>query len=111
MTGIPLCQRMVAAERLLTDADSSMKEGLSPHGEVVEAGRYIRMLRAEHLLADRQRALQEWQRSRKVPLRSKQGGEDGARVRMLGAKRLLVDRERAFREWARPRKVAPIIKQ
>jgi hypothetical protein len=72
------------------------------------------MLWAEHLLADRQRALQEWQRSRKVSLRSKQGGEDGevcCRVRMLGAKRLLVDRERAFREWARPRKVAPIIKQ
>ena len=75
---------MVAAERLLTDGDHSMKEGLGlacmpgfiqQASEVAEAGRCLGMLGAERLLVDRQRALEGRPRPRKVTLGLKQAGE------------------------------------
>jgi hypothetical protein len=75
MTSEPLRQRMVAAERLLTDGDRSMKEGLGlacmpgfiqQASEVAEVYCRVRMLGAERLLVDRQRTLVERPRPRKV---------------------------------------------
>jgi hypothetical protein len=67
------------------------------------------MLGAEHLLADRQRAVEERPRPRKVVLVPKQDGEVVEALRrfgMLGAEPLLADRQRALVERPRPRKVA-----
>jgi hypothetical protein len=55
------------------------------------------MLGHERLLADRQRALIEWSRPRKVALVRKQASEvveTRPRVWMLGPERLLADRQR-----------------
>jgi hypothetical protein len=67
------------------------------------------MLGAEHLPADRQRALNERSRPRKIALKMKQDGEvvEALRcIRMVGAEHLLVDRRRALVERPRARKVA-----
>ena len=67
------------------------------------------MLRAEHLLADRQRALEERPRPGKVTLGVEQAGEvveAPCRIGMLGAERLLADCQRALEERPCPRKVA-----
>ncbi|MFZ0496626.1 MAG: hypothetical protein WAM10_13660, partial [Methylocella sp.] len=59
------------------------------------------MVRAERLLADRQRALMERPRASKVTLGSKQAGEvveARRRIGMLGAEHLLIDRQRALME-------------
>ena len=67
------------------------------------------MLGAERLLADRQRALVERPRHRKLALGLKQAGEVAEarrRIGMLGAERLLADRQRALEERPRRRKVA-----
>ena len=77
---------------------------LKQDGEIVEARRRIGMLGAEHLLADRQRALEERPRRRKVALVLKQDGEvveARRRIGMLGTEHLLADRQRALEE--RPR--------
>src|SRR5882724_6943931 len=63
------------------------------------------MLGAEHLLGDRQRALEE----RPRPLVRKQQGEV-VEVWMLGAEHLLADRQRALEERPCPRKVALVRK-
>src|ERR1700674_2147674 len=71
------------------------------------------MLRAERLLADRQCAVVERPRSRKVALSLKQAGEVAEvrrRFGMLGAVHLLVDRQRAVVERSRPRKVTLVMK-
>jgi hypothetical protein len=63
------------------------------------------MLGAEHLLADRQRTLEERPSPPKVALRLKQGAEviEAARcLGMLGAERLLEDRQRALFEGPPP---------
>ena len=68
------------------------------------------MLGAEHLLADRQRALEERPRPGIVPLGPQQAGEvveAGRRVEMLGAEHLLVDRQRALVVAAAPRQGRP----
>jgi hypothetical protein len=68
VTGIPLRQRMGAAERLLADANRSMKQWLGvvcmtgfiqQACEVAEVCCRARMLGAERLLVDSQRALNE----------------------------------------------------
>src|SRR6516165_1803899 len=72
------------------------------------------MLSAEHLLVDRQRALEERPRPREVALVSKQlceGVEARRCIRMLSAEHLLVDRQRALVERPRPREVALAPKQ
>jgi hypothetical protein len=63
------------------------------------------MLGAEHLLADRQRALIERPRLRKIALDLKQAGktvEAHRRIGMLRAEHLLADRQRALIERPRP---------
>ncbi len=78
------------------------------------SGRRIGMLRAERLLPDRQRALVERPRPRKVALVLKQEGEIVEalrRIGMLGAERLLADCQRALEERPRPGKVALVRKQ
>ena len=72
------------------------------------------MIGAERLFPDRQRALEERSRSRKVALGLKQAGkvvEASRRIGMLGAERLLADRQRPLEERPRPRKVALVLKQ
>src|SRR5262249_40924330 len=62
-----------------------------------------------HLLMDRQRALKERPRPRKVTLGLKQDGEVVEALRrsgMLGTEHLLADRQRALTELPGPRKVA-----
>ena len=69
----------------------------------------VGMLGAEHLLADRQRALEERPRRREVALVLQQQGEvveAPRRIGMLGAEHLLRDRQRALAERPRPDKVA-----
>ena len=46
MTGKPLCQRMIAAERLLTDGDRSMKKGLGSLACPASFNRRARLLRS-----------------------------------------------------------------
>ena len=68
------------------------------------------MLRAEHFLVDRQRALEELSRSRKLALVLKQAGqivEAYRRTGMLRAEHFLVDRQRALEELSRSRKLVP----
>jgi hypothetical protein len=65
----------------------------------------IGMLGAERLLADRQRALVERPRRRKIVLRLKQAGEVVEAlpsIGMVGAERLLADRQRWGRTGRRP---------
>ena len=87
---------------------------LQQTSEVVEARRGLGMLRAERLLADRQRALVEWPRPGEVALGLEQAGEvvEARRgIGMLGAERLLANRERALVERPRAGKVALVLKQ
>ena len=76
------------------------------------------MLGAEHLLVDRQRALEERPRRRKVALVLKQDGEvveARRRIGMLGAEYLLADRQRALEERPRLRiggqRIVPVYPQ
>ena len=72
------------------------------------------MLGAERLFADRQRALEERPRPRKVALGLEQDGEvveARRRIGMLGAEHLFADRQRALVERPRPCKVALGLKQ
>ena len=57
------------------DVNASALQDLKQVGEVVKARCGIRMVGAELLLADRQRALVERTRSDKIPLRLKHTGE------------------------------------
>ena len=69
---------------------------------------------AEHLVVDRQCALQERLGRRKVALVLQQRGEvveTDCRIGMLGAEHLLADRQRALVERPRRRKIALVLKQ
>jgi hypothetical protein len=74
----------------------------------------VRMLGAEHLLADRQSAFVEWQCPLKVALGLNQAGkvvEACRRVGMLWAERLFSDRQGTLEERPCRFKVALVLKQ
>ena len=82
---------------------------LKQEGELAEGYRGLGMVGAAHLLADRQRALEQRPRAREVALLPKQPGEvvEGRRsVGMLGAARFLADRQRALEQRPRAGEVA-----
>ena len=74
----------------------------------------IGMLGAQHLLVNRQRALKEGPRPRKVAVVSEQAGEvveARPRIGMLGAESPLADGQRALVERPRPHNVALVLEQ
>src|SRR5262245_9073231 len=86
-------------------------ERVEQRGQVVEASRHVGMLRAEHFLVDRQRALIEWPCPSEVPLIAQQEGkvvEARRHVGMLRAEHFLVNRQGALCQPAR-RITVPLI--
>src|ERR1700674_434855 len=78
-------------------------------GQIAPPAIRVWVIRAEHLLANRQRALEELPRLRKVALGLEQEGEIAevsCRIGMIGAEHLLVNPKRALVERPRPPKVA-----
>ena len=95
----------IASARSKSGRAALGRPGPEAGGEVVEDRRRVGMLGAERLLADRQRALEERPRPRKVALGLKQAGEVAEaprRIGMVGAERLLADGQRALEQRARP---------
>jgi hypothetical protein len=79
--------------------------GLNKKRQVVETRRRIGMVGAEHLLADRQRALVERSRPGEITLgleQKREVVEARRRIGMVGAEHLLADRQRALVERSRP---------